>query len=760
MGEVYRARDTRLGRTVAIKVLPAHLSSNPRAKERFDREARSISNLTHPNICTLHDVGHHDGVDYLVMEYLDGQTLADALSRGPLPARQVLRYGIEIAAALDRAHGEGIVHRDLKPGNVMITKSGAKVLDFGLAKSSRDEVPAASDGPTQAMPLTEEGAIVGTVQYMAPEQLEAGPVDARTDIFALGVLLYEMATGRRAFDAKSRAGVIAAIMEHDPPSITATQPAIPLGLDHIVRRCLSKKPDERFQSARDLQFALEEVEDQMSTSSEAGPRRKFVTISIYPLLAAILLLIALAAGWFILRRNRVPEGGVSTTRTFAVLPFANLGGDASHDYLRLAIPDEITTILSYNRALVVRPFSVSRQLAADIDPRQAARKLNAAGIISGHVRSDGGRLSVTLEVIDVRDNKLFWREGFETASADLLTMRGELAKRIQTGLMPRLALSGEIREHGKPRNPEAYTKYLRAAALPTDPAPTREALRLLEESVRLDPSYAPAWAALGRRHYYHFNYDDGGTKALLRAQETLTRAVALDPELVAAARYSIIMRAESGELAEAWHDAAQLVARRPDSSEAHLTTAYVLRYGGLLEESAAECEKAWAIDSGDIGIRSCTLTFQHLGNYQRATDFARIDAGSDWSNRILGGILLRQGRPLQEVLPLLSDHQRALFETSGPALDDAIAALYARSARRLDGEPLYVNGSLVSAAGRPTHALEFLREAVRRNYCSYPAMDNDPLFAAARKLPGYAEVRESAVACQQAFLRERDRQPR
>ena len=266
MGEVYRARDTRLDRTVAIKVLSAEVSSRPEVRARFDREARAVSSLAHPHICTLFDVGHEDGVDYLVMEHLDGESLARRLERGPLPAGELLRHATDIADALDAAHRQGVVHRDLKPGNVMLTRAGAKLLDFGLARVGAPAagVSGLSESPTVSQPLTGEGTIVGTLQYMAPEQLEGHEADARTDIFAFGAVLYEMATGKKAFEAKSRASLIAAIMERDPPPISSLAPLAPPALDRIVKRCLAKDPEQRWQTARDLKHELEWVREDSS----------------------------------------------------------------------------------------------------------------------------------------------------------------------------------------------------------------------------------------------------------------------------------------------------------------------------------------------------------------------------------------------------------------------------------------------------------------------------------------------------------------
>src|SRR5437867_377331 len=278
MGEVYRARDTRLDRIVAIKVLPETFLRDPARRQRLEREARSVSSLSHPNICALHDVGHQDGVDYLMMEFLEGETLADRLVKGSLPPEQTLRYAVEIAGALDAAHRQGIVHRDLKPGNIMLTRTGAKLLDFGLARADPEAAPGISGlsaTPTNTRPLTAEGTVVGTVQYMAPEQLEGKPADARSDLFAFGAVLYEMTTGRRAFQGKSQASLIAAILASEPPPLATLQPLAPPALERLVRRCLAKDPEERWQSARDLMLELKWVAEAapQAAATRLGPAR-------------------------------------------------------------------------------------------------------------------------------------------------------------------------------------------------------------------------------------------------------------------------------------------------------------------------------------------------------------------------------------------------------------------------------------------------------------------------------------------------------
>src|SRR5262245_52456135 len=275
MGEVYRAKDTRLDRTVAVKVLPAHLSRSDEVRQRFEREARTISSLSHPNICSLYDVGNQDGTEYLVMEFLEGETLTDRLGRGPIPPEQVLRYGIEIASALDKAHKQGIVHRDLKPGNVMITKAGVKLVDFGLAKLAAP--PAGTNTSVSILQteigsnLTQEGSILGTFQYMAPEQLEGKEADARSDIFGFGAVLHEMATGQKAFAGKSQASLIASILAAEPPPISTVVPMAPPALDRVVKTCLAKDPDDRWQTAHDVMLQLKWIAEGGSLAGVPAP---------------------------------------------------------------------------------------------------------------------------------------------------------------------------------------------------------------------------------------------------------------------------------------------------------------------------------------------------------------------------------------------------------------------------------------------------------------------------------------------------------
>ncbi|HSE40181.1 MAG TPA: protein kinase, partial [Acidobacteriota bacterium] len=325
MGEVYKAKDSRLDRIVAIKVLPANLSADQNLKIRFEREARTISNLSHPNICTLHDVGHHAGLDFIVMEYLEGETLSDRIQKGPLPLEQLLQYAIQVVEALDKAHKLKVIHRDLKPQNIMITKSGVKLLDFGLAKFQKSGVHGVeSQFETRDHSLTKDGAIVGTLNYMAPEQLEGKEADERSDIFAFGTTLYEMATGKKPFSGNTKAVVIASILSTEPPSVSELNPSLPPLLTHIIVKCLAKNPEERWQCAHDLSSELKWIAKSTSEKSNESqsvirklPYERWAWIGIVLALASILVMLSM-------KRPTVPH-----PISMAVLPPENSMFDGS-----------------------------------------------------------------------------------------------------------------------------------------------------------------------------------------------------------------------------------------------------------------------------------------------------------------------------------------------------------------------------------------------------------------------------------------------
>ncbi len=682
MGVVYRAKDERLDRDIALKVLPSGALADDASRKRFQREALALSRLSHPNIETVHDFDSRDGIDFLVMEYIPGVSLDQRLAAGALAENEVLALGAQLAQGLVEAHARGVVHGDLKPANLRITPDHRlKILDFGLAQLLR---PVTEEAPTET--LVSGRVLAGTPPYMAPEQFKGARSDARVDLYMAGAVLYEMATGRRAFPQANGEALVEAILHEAPRSPRALNPAISRGLEDIILKALAKEPQRRYQSAADL---CTDLQSHAAVPARSEPRWRFARPARPMLAAGTVALVALAGfiGYRYFWTGGPPD-------SLAVLPFENAGGNPEAEYLSDGVTESIiNTISTLPRVKVIARASVFRYKGKEIDPRMVGRQLGVSAVLVGRVLRRGRDVVVSVELVDARDRRHLWGDQYTRRLSDILLVQGEIADHISLNLRPRL--TGEEKKRLATRSagiPEAYEHYLkgRFALNKGTKDDCMKAVEHFKSAVAIDPAYALGYAGLADAYYGVSNLYVPPREAMPKARAAALRALELDETLGEAhASLGLVKAQYDWDWPGAGEEFRRAIDLNPGYAAVHQWYALYLAELGELDEAVAEMVKARALDPLSVLIGGNVALLQYLaGRLDEAEDeihkTLELDPEAPAARLFLGLVRSAQGNISEGIVK--AEKAYAMDEASEYA--GWLGYLYVRSGRRGDAERL------------------------------------------------------------------------
>ncbi|MCH8034021.1 MAG: protein kinase [Bacteroidetes bacterium] len=704
MGIVYKAIDTKLDRTVALKFLPSSLTSDKEAKDRFVREARAASALDHPNICTIHEINEtDDGQLFIAMAYYKGETLKKKIERGPFKIEEAIDIVSQVAEGLKRAHKKGIIHRDIKPANIFITNDGiTKILDFGLAKVS-----------TQTQ-LTTMGMTMGTVAYMSPEQTKGEEVDHRTDIWSLGVVLYEMLTGELPFRGDYDQAILYSVLNEEPKFLKKFD--ILPSIQRVIKKALKKDRDRRYRQISELitDLKLKEV-------SNAG--------SSY-------------------------EGIIKDIKKLAVLPFSNLVNDPQTNFLGFALADQIIGSMAYSKNVLVRPSSTIRKYQdQDIDIQKAGSELNVNYVLAASYLKEADTIRLNIELVDLESETMIWREPIEIKYNNVFELQDIVSQKVVDEL--KVQFSEEERERMKPdtpQNPVAYEFYLRAVSYPYTIEGNKISIEMLNNSINLDPLYAPAYMELGSRYNQLSQVGTSTIVAQNKAEEALLKALSLKKDFLPALANLGLLYTDTGKHEEAHEMLIRALKINPNDAWLHFSLSYHYRYIGFLEESRKEAETALAIDHNNPRFRSSIITSMFLGKFDEILNTFNLDVGSPFTLNHLGEVAFRTGnyelanKYFQEVLSIKNEIGEFYLATSfvefmkGNIEKAEEYNLKRELENPADSENFYEIARIYGLLNKTEACSRALRKSIDMGYVSYPSMQSDSFLDPVRPDPGIQDL--------------------
>jgi TolB-like protein len=601
MGVVWRALDERLGRDVAVKVLPDELAQDPERLARFEREAQAVAALNHPNIVTIHSVEEHDGLRFITMELVKGRSLRALIPPGGVTTHELIERALPLLDALAQAHAQGITHRDLKPDNVMVDDDGRlKILDFGLAKTAAP--PPEDEADAETLMTTGAGTVVGTPHYMSPEQAKGQAVDERSDLFSVGVMLHEMATGKRPFEGDSAVEVLSSILRDPAPEVGELQPAHPKQLSRIVRSCLEKEPDRRCQTARSLGAQLESLRDELSATGSRGGGLRWAAVALIVVLAGLFVAqVAQRPGESAEAAPPAAEESEPRRASLAVLPFVNVTGGEENEYFSDGITDELINALGRVEGLrIPARTTVFTLKGQSLTVGEVGDRLGVEHVLEGTVRKAGDRIRISVQLVNAGDGFEVWSGSFERDYGDVFALQEEIARSLVSSLQVRLVGDGDVRLLGSmTTNLEAYDLYLRAIYelyRGVEPG-LRNAVELFGQAIEKDPGHARSWVGLARAHYLLANTYDRPRDRIPLARQAVEEALQLDPNLAEA---HAVLGAIHLEFDWDWSAARQRADRAieldPYDANGRQLLGWVLISQGEFEQGVAEVQRAEELD--------------------------------------------------------------------------------------------------------------------------------------------------------------------